>query len=86
MADSPDVPLDSVSDRPPSQKPVLEMNTLFVALTLPIPEHLGELRDRVETTLQSHGQPLRWAITRVDPQSCSSPAIAHVEAIVTQPK
>ncbi|MGB3491966.1 MAG: hypothetical protein WBA57_04520 [Elainellaceae cyanobacterium] len=74
----------SGGDRHELPTPVLELTTCFVTLTLPILEHPGQLRDRVETALRAHGQPLRWAITQVEPPSESSPAIAHVEAIVTQ--
>ncbi|GEM_PF-1488518 len=85
MTDSQNAPLDAVSDRHVSDKPTLDMDTLFVTLTLPIPEHSGQLRSQVESALRSHGHPLRWAITRIDQQN-AFPAIAHVEAIVTQPR
>lgn len=39
------------------------------------------LRSHIETQLTTHGEPLRWAITSIDPVSQS----AHIEAVVTTP-
>ena len=53
------------------------MNTAFITLALPIPAKLSELHTTIETALNHHGKPLRWAITRIENQT------AHIEAIVT---
>ena len=37
------------------------------------------LRSYIETQLRTHGDPLRWAITKIDTASQT----AHVEAVVT---
>jgi hypothetical protein len=60
----------------------LSTRFLELSLDLPISCHHSQsfLRERIETALQSYGEPLRWAITAVDPtQSC-----VHIEAVVTQ--
>jgi hypothetical protein len=41
----------------------------------------GELRPQIEAALRSHGQPLRWAITAVQPR-LQQPALLQIEAIV----
>ena len=41
----------------------------------------GPLRPQIEAALCSHGQPLRWAITAVQPR-LQQPALLQVEAIV----
>lgn len=53
------------------------MNTAFITLALPIPATITELYTAIETALSHHGEPLRWAITRIEHQT------AHIEAIVT---
>jgi hypothetical protein len=58
------------------------MQTKFVEIDLP----RSQLTDgqiipaEIETLLQAWGQPLRWAVTRVSPDSL------HIEAILTQPE
>lgn len=53
------------------------MKTAFITLALPIPSTIAELHAAIETALNHHGEPLRWAITRIENDT------AHIEAIVT---
>jgi hypothetical protein len=53
------------------------MNTAFITLALPVPSTIVELHATIETALKHHGEPLRWAITRIENET------AHIEAIVT---
>jgi len=39
-----------------------------------------ELRSHIEAQLRTQGDPLRWAITSIDPNR----QLAHVEAVITQ--
>ncbi len=55
------------------------MITKFVDLDIPYPPSAQDLPFLVETALRQWGEPLRWAITRVD----SPQQLVHVEAIVT---
>jgi hypothetical protein len=49
-----------------------------VELELDISDALADLNLAIETSLQTWGEPLRWAITEVNPQT----NIARIEAIV----
>jgi hypothetical protein len=49
-----------------------------IEIELDITATLGELDRVVETKLQQWGEPLRWAITSIDPDT----KIAKIEAIV----
>jgi hypothetical protein len=49
-----------------------------VELELDITDVLTDLNLAIETALQQWGEPLRWAITEVNPQT----NIARIEAIV----
>lgn len=53
------------------------MNTAFITLALPVPSTIAELHTTIETALNHHGEPLRWAITHIENET------AHIEAIVT---
>ena len=55
------------------------MITKFVDLDIPYTPLVQDLPSLVETALRQWGEPLRWAITRVDSQQ----QLVHVEAIVT---
>jgi hypothetical protein len=55
------------------------MTTKFVDLDIPLTPLAQDLLYQVETALRQWGEPLRWAITRVDVQK----QLVHVEAIVT---
>lgn len=46
-------------------------------MTVPLKTSGIHLRDNIEATLQTYGEPLRWAITAVEDN------MAHVEAVVT---
>lgn len=63
-----------------------DLKTLFVKVAVPLSSSPRQLRDAIDEALRSHGQPLRWAIARVEQveQHCGpSTRVAHVEAIVT---
>jgi hypothetical protein len=49
-----------------------------IELELDITDTLADLNQAIETALHQWGEPLRWAITEVNPQT----NIAHIEAIV----
>jgi hypothetical protein len=49
-----------------------------IEIELDITATLGELDRSIETNLQNWGEPLRWAITSIDPTT----NIAKIEAIV----
>ena len=55
------------------------MITKFVDLDIPCTHLAHDLPYQVEIALRQWGEPLRWAITRVD----SKQQMVHVEAIVT---
>ena len=55
------------------------MNTTLITIELPLPEPIANLPELVEQTLRQWGEPLRWAITTIDPQT----RIANIEAVVT---
>lgn len=55
------------------------MTTHFITAEIDIQETPIQLQQAIEAELQKRGEPLRWAITRVD----SDRQIAQVEAIVT---
>ncbi len=55
------------------------MITKFVDLDIPLTHLAQDLPQQVEVALRQWGEPLRWAITRVD----SKQKTVHVEAIVT---
>ncbi len=44
----------------------------------------GPLRPQIETALRAHGEPLRWAITAVDP-TADGPSLLQIEAVVCSP-
>lgn len=54
------------------------MNIKSVEVAIDLNNALHELNSVIETTLQQWGEPLRWAITSIDPLT----NIAQVEAIV----
>ncbi len=55
------------------------MTTKFVDLDIPFTNLAQTLPQQVELALRQWGEPLRWAITRVD----VAQQTVHVEAIVT---
>ncbi len=55
------------------------MTTHFITAEINLQETPIQLQQEIEAELQKRGEPLRWAITRVD----SDRQIAQVEAIVT---
>ena len=55
------------------------MTTHFITAEINLQETPVQLQQEIEAELQKRGEPLRWAITRVD----SDRQIAQVEAIVT---
>jgi len=56
------------------------MTTHFIEAELNLTEQPATLQKEIEAELAKRGQPLRWAITKVD----SSQQKVQVEAIVTQ--
>lgn len=55
------------------------MLTQFVTLDIHLQDSPIQLQRAIATALQTHGEPLRWAITQVD----LNRQVAHVEAVVT---
>ncbi len=55
------------------------MTTHFITAEINLQETPIQLQQEIEAELQKRGEPLRWAVTRVD----SDRQIAQVEAIVT---
>lgn len=55
------------------------MTTHFITAEINLQETPVQLQQEIEAELQKRGEPLRWAVTRVD----SDRQIAQVEAIVT---
>lgn len=53
--------------------------TIFITLEIDLLETPQQLQQLIERELQKQGEPLRWAITRVDTQLQK----VQVEAIVT---
>jgi hypothetical protein len=58
---------------------IAKMTTHFITAEINLQETPIQLQQEIEAELQKRGEPLRWAITRVD----SDRQIAQVEAIVT---
>lgn len=56
-----------------------EMTTHFITAEIDLTESPKALQEAIAKELESRGQPLRWAITKVDAER----QIAHVEAVVT---
>lgn len=55
------------------------MLTQFVSLTVPLQPSSAAMERAIAQTLQSYGEPLRWAITAVDADTQT----AAIEAVVT---
>ena len=55
------------------------MGTVWVTVELVLPRDVGAIPDLIERSLQQWGDPLRWAITSIDPTT----RLAQIEAIVT---
>lgn len=55
------------------------MTTHFIEAEIDLTENPAELPQQVEAELQKRGEPLRWAISEVDPAAKT----AKVEAVVT---
>lgn len=56
------------------------MTTHFITAEIDLQESPAEMQRAIEAELQKRGEPLRWAVTEVDPDRQK----AVVEAIVTQ--
>lgn len=56
------------------------MTTHFITAEIDLHESPLELQQAIEAELQKHGEPLRWAITKVDHET----ETVQVEAIVTK--
>ena len=55
------------------------MLTQFISLTVPLQPTPAAMEQAIAQSLQSYGEPLRWAITAVDVESQTT----AVEAVVT---
>ena len=55
------------------------MTTHFIEAEIDLTENPAELPQQVEAELKKRGEPLRWAISEVDPATKT----AKVEAVVT---
>lgn len=55
------------------------MTTHFITAEIDLQETPVQLQQAIEAELQKRGEPLRWAVTRVDTERQT----AQVEAIVT---
>jgi hypothetical protein len=55
------------------------MTTHFITAEINLEENPVVLPQQIEAELSKHGEPLRWAITKVDQQHQT----AQIEAIVT---
>ncbi|MEL6399584.1 MAG: hypothetical protein AAFR26_10910 [Cyanobacteria bacterium J06626_4] len=55
------------------------MTTHFITAEIDLTENPAELPQKVEAELQKRGEPLRWAIAKVD----EATKTAQVEAVVT---
>ncbi|MEI6427879.1 MAG: hypothetical protein WCO45_05735 [Pseudanabaena sp. ELA607] len=56
------------------------MTTHFITAEVVVNENQDQLVQAIQTELERHGKPLRWAITQVD----TTTQTAHVEAVVTR--
>ncbi len=55
------------------------MKTALVTIELALPVRVGEIPRAIEGALREWGEPLRWAITAIDPVT----RLGQVEAVVT---
>jgi hypothetical protein len=55
------------------------MTTQLIAIEIDLTGCVEPLAHRIEATLRQWGEPLRWSITTIDPDT----QIAQIEAIVT---
>jgi hypothetical protein len=55
------------------------MLTQFVQVEVPLQDTPARLEQAIAQALQTHGEPLRWAITGID----QAEGVARVEAVVT---
>jgi hypothetical protein len=56
------------------------MTTHFISAEIDLQENPLQLQKEIEAELEKHGEPLRWAITKVDQEK----ETVQVEAIVTK--
>ncbi len=56
------------------------MTTHFITAEVAINENQEQLVNAIQTELEQHGQPLRWAVTQVN----QATQTAYVEAVVTR--
>ncbi|WP_416674003.1 hypothetical protein [Egbenema bharatensis] len=57
------------------------MHTHFITLEVELQDSLARLHQGILTELQRQGEPLRWAITHVNPER----RMVSVEAVITTP-
>jgi GTP-binding protein EngB required for normal cell division len=56
------------------------MTTHFITAEIDLQETPTELQEQIQNQLQEHGQPLRWAVTKIDQEKQK----ATIEAVVTK--
>ncbi|HEY9768362.1 MAG TPA: hypothetical protein V6C71_07605 [Coleofasciculaceae cyanobacterium] len=56
------------------------MTTHFITAEIELQETPLQLQEKIESQLQQKGEPLRWAVTKIDKEKQT----ATVEAIVTK--
>jgi hypothetical protein len=57
-----------------------DMTTHFITAEIDMQESPTQLQQEIEAELQKRGEPLRWAVTAVNPEQKT----VSVEAVVTQ--
>lgn len=55
------------------------MITRFITAEIPLQFSPAEMQRAIAAELQKQGEPLRWAITAIDPERCT----VRIEAVVT---
>lgn len=56
------------------------MTTHFIEAEIELQQNPNQLQQKIEQELAKRGEPLRWAVTKVNQEQQT----AHVEAIVTK--
>lgn len=56
------------------------MTTHFITAEIDLQETPTELQEQIQNQLEKHGNPLRWAVTKIDQERRK----ATIEAVVTK--
>ncbi len=54
------------------------MSLEYIALSIPVPDSIDQCIAIVESALAQRGEPIRWAITRIDAGTCAIEAVVSV--------